>query len=311
MRILVVGAGATGGYFGGRLAQSGCDVTFLVRERRAAQIALDGLSIRSPAGDFVLATPRTVSADAIEGSYDLVLLSCKAYDLDAAIESFAPAVGAETAILPLLNGMRHLDALDARFGAGRVLGGLCLIAATLTDAGVIVQLNDTHTLTYGERTGVASERVARIAAAMDGAPFVARASDTIVQDMWEKWMFLATLAASTCLMRAALGDILAAPGGERVIRAILAECQEIATHNGHSPRAPFVAQAESTLTLQGSTLTASMLRDIDRGAAIEADQIVGDLLARRARRDDRASGISLLDTAYSSLKAYEARACRV
>lgn len=309
MRILVVGAGATGGYFGGRLAQRGRDVTFLVRDKRAAQLARDGLSIASPAGDFVLPAPKTVSASALVQPYDLVLLSCKAYDLDGAIAAFAPAVGDHTMILPLLNGMRHLDRLDAHFGSARILGGLCLIAATLAADGRIVHLNDSHALTFGERAGGTSPRIADIAAQMEGATFAARASEDIVQEMWEKWMFLATLAASTCLMRAALGDILAAPGGERVIRGIFAECQQIAAHNGHAPRGAFLAHAESTLLAPGSTLTASMLRDIERGASIEADQIVGDLLAR-APTVPAPGVIPLLETAYTALKAYEARALR-
>jgi len=310
VRILVVGAGATGGYFGGRLAQRGCDVTFLVREKRAAQLARNGLSISSPAGDFVLREPKTIDANALVDPYDLVLLSCKAYDLAGAVAAFAPAVGGRTAILPLLNGMRHLDVLDARFGSGRVLGGLCLIAATLDADGRIVHLNDTHALTFGERAGGTSPRIADIAAQMEDAKFVARASEDIVQDMWEKWMFLAALAASTCLMRAALGDILGAPGGERLIRGIFTECQQIAAHNGHPPRSAFLAHAESTLLAPGSTLTASMLRDIERGGSIEADQIVGDLLARRAPHAATPGEMTLLEAAYAALKAYETRALR-
>src|ERR1041385_2487183 len=220
MRILVVGAGATGGYFGGRLAEAGRDVTFLVRPRRAAQLAADGLVIRSPHGDATLPAPRTVLAEKISAPFDLILLSCKAYDLDGAIDAFAPAMGPATVILPLLNGMRHLDVLDARFGRERVLAGQCIIAATLDERGAIVHMNDNHSLTFGERDGGTSERVRAIAAAMSGARFELRLSDAAVQEMWEKWVVLATLAGSTCLMRAAIGDIVAAPAGEDVITAI-------------------------------------------------------------------------------------------
>ena len=128
MRILVVGAGAIGGYFGGRLLQAGRDVTFLVRPKRAAELARDGLVIKSPNGDATLKNPPVVQADKLNEKFDVVLLSCKAFDLDDAIKSFAPAVGPQTAIIPLLNGMRHLDVLDENFGKGRVLGGLCGIA---------------------------------------------------------------------------------------------------------------------------------------------------------------------------------------
>src|SRR5277367_2531109 len=121
MRILVVGAGAIGGYFGGRLLQAGRDVTFLVRPRRSAELAGEGLVIKSPLGDVTLKNPPTVQADKLTEKFDVILLSCKAFDLDDAIASFAPAVGPRTAIIPLLNGMRHLDVLDQKFGAEHVL----------------------------------------------------------------------------------------------------------------------------------------------------------------------------------------------
>src|SRR6201994_2592603 len=122
MRTLVVGAGAIGGYFGGRMLQSGRDVTFLVRPKRASELASAGLVIKSPNGDVTLKNPPTVQADSIKDKFDVVVLSCKAYDLEDAINSFAPAVGPQTAIIPLLNGMLHLDILDKEFGKERVLG---------------------------------------------------------------------------------------------------------------------------------------------------------------------------------------------
>ena len=310
MRILVVGAGATGGYFGGRLAEAGCDVTFLVRPRRAAQLAADGLVIKSRYGDAALPSPATVLAEKIATPFDLVLLSCKAYDLDNAIASFAPAIGPKTAILPVLNGMRHLEVLDARFGRGHVLGGQCIIAATLTEQGTIVHLNDAHSLTFGEREGGMSDRVSRIAEAMSGARFELRASENALQDMWEKWAALATLAASTCLMRAAIGDILAAPAGRELITGLFAECAAIAEDNGHAPRATFREKMQANMLTPGSTLTASMLRDVERNGPTEADHIIGDLLARSRARGAALERLSLLQIAYLHLQAYEARRAR-
>jgi len=309
MRILVVGAGATGGYFGGRLAEAGRDVTFLVRPKRAAQLAANGLVIRSGKGDANVPSPRTILAESIAEPFDLILLGCKAYDLDGAIAAFAPAVGPATAILPVLNGMRHLEVLDARFGRARVLAGQCIIAATLDERGAIIHMNENHSLTFGERDKGLSERVQAIAAVMAGARFEPRASDNAMQDMWEKWVVLATLAGSTCLMRAAVGDIVAAPAGSDVVARMLEDCVAIASANGHAPRADLIGRAVATLSAPGSTLTASMLRDVERGAAIEADHIIGDLLARGAVVD-RALVPSLLQVAYAHLKAYEARRTR-
>ena len=158
MRILVVGAGAIGGYFGGRLLAAGRDVTFLVRPRRRAQLVKIGLVIKSQFGDVHLAAPPTVTAEELREPFDLILLSCKAYDLASAAESFAPAVGANTAVLPLLNGMAQLDFLSAHFGGGAVLGGQCVISVNLDAEGRILHLNDTHGLSFGERDGAASPR---------------------------------------------------------------------------------------------------------------------------------------------------------
>ncbi len=303
MRTLVVGAGAIGGYFGGRLLEINRDVTFLVRPKRAAELASQGLIVRSPRGDVTLSKPSTVLAENLRENYDLVILSCKAYDLDSAITSFAPAVGPNTVILPLLNGIRHLDILDERFGRDRVLGGQCFIAVALKD-GEIVHLVETHELSFGERTGELSARVQAIAQLMDGARFNAHASAEILQEMWEKWVFLASLAGSTCLMRANIGDICASPGGTDFMLGLLEDCCSIAAAGGYPVREAQLNRSRKTLTAAGSTLTASMLRDIERNAPIEADHIVGDLLRR-------GQGLSpYLKIAYTHLKSYETRRSR-
>src|ERR1700756_2861171 len=242
MRILVVGAGAIGGYFGGRLLQAGRDVTFLVRPKRAAELARDGLVIKSPAGDVTLKNPPTVQADELNEKFDVVLLSCKAFDLDDAIKSFAPAVGPQTTIIPLLNGMLHLDVLDKRFGRERVLGGLCTIAVTLNDKREVVQLQPMQSLNFGERDGKVSDRVRAIAQAFSSING-ASVSETVMQDMWEKWVFLASIAAATSLMRAPVGAIVSAPGGKEFMLGILDESRAVATAEGFPARAPALERA--------------------------------------------------------------------
>ena len=302
MRILVVGAGAIGGYFGGRLLQAGHDVTFLVRARRAGELASAGLVIRSPGGDVTLKNPPTVQMDQIGGAFDVVLLSCKAFDIDDAIASFAPAVGARTAIIPMLNGMRHLDVLEGRFGAARVLGGLCAIAATLNEKREVVQLQPGVSLTFGERDGSMSERVQAIADVFNSGDFGASASDHIMQDMWEKWVFLASLAAATSVMRTSVGNILAAPGGTDFILGVLEECSSTAVAAGFPPSGPFFARIKGLLTTEGSPLTASMFRDIKAGLPVEADHVIGDLIARAEAAE---INVPKLRIAYTHLKAYE------
>jgi 2-dehydropantoate 2-reductase len=302
MRILVVGAGAIGGYFGGRMLASGGDVTFLVRPRRASELAAAGLVIKSPNGDVTLNNPPTVQADRLAEKFDVVLLSCKAFDLDDAIKSFAPAVGPQTAIIPLLNGMLHLDMLDGKFGRERVLGGLCAIAVTLNEQREVVHLQPMQSLTFGERDGTLSDRVRAIAETMAGGKFGSVASEHIIQDMWEKWVFLASLAASTCLMRSSIGHILAAPGGRDFILGMLDECGAVAAAEGYAPRAPFLERTRGMLTAEGSPMTASMFRDIKAGAAVEADHVIGDLIQRG---DAAKVPVPRLRTAYTHLKAYE------
>ncbi|MFC4729915.1 2-dehydropantoate 2-reductase [Coralloluteibacterium thermophilus] len=300
LRILVVGAGALGGYFGGRLLEAGADVTFLVRPRRAAQLARDGLRVASVHGDIALPAPH-VLADGIAAPFDLVLLGCKAYDLDATLDDVAPAVGPATAILPLLNGMRHLDAIAGRFGAACVLGGLCMISATLDDDGTVRHLNDAHALVFGERAGGGSPRVDAVAAAFAGARFEARASRDIAQAMWEKWVFIAALAGATCLLRGAVGDIVAAGASDAAL-ALLAECEAVAAANGAPVRPEVAARSRAMLEAPGSMLVASMLKDVERGGRTEAEHILGDLHARAGQVP-----VPLLRLALAHLRVHEAR----
>jgi 2-dehydropantoate 2-reductase len=304
MRILVVGAGATGGYFGGRVLQAGQDVTFLVRPKRAAELASAGLVIRSPHGDVTLRNPPTAQASDLGETFDVILLSCKAFDLDDAITSFAPAVGPRTAIVPLLNGMRHMETLDAKFGRERVLGGLCSLAVTLNDKREVVQLAPMQSLGFGERDGGTSDRVKAIAEVFASGNCGSQASEHIIQDMWEKWVFLATLAGATCVMRASIGEIVAAPGGRDFILSTRDEIAGIAKAAGHAPRETIMTRTTGILTTEGSPLTASMFRDIETGARIEADHIIGDLIARA---EAAKLPVPKLRTIYTHLKAYEQR----
>jgi 2-dehydropantoate 2-reductase len=209
MRILVVGAGAVGGYFGGRLVQAGRDVTFLVLPKRAEQIQSQGLQILSPMhGDFI-ARPKTITASQIASPYDVIFLSVKSYSLAAAIDDFAPAVGQQTEIIPVLNGMHHMDVLTQRFGDA-VLGGVCFVSTAIDSQGRIVQLADFQSLAYGELDGKKTSRIEAVHQEFSGAGFQAAISGDILRDMWQKWVFLASLGAITCLLRGNIGEIVAA-----------------------------------------------------------------------------------------------------
>lgn len=304
MRVLVVGAGAIGGYFGGRLLAAGRDVTFLVRPRRGAQLAETGLAIRSANGDLDLAPP-LVQAGSLNTPFDLILLSCKAFDLSNAIESFAAAVGPATIILPLLNGMAHLEQLEARFGPRAVLGGQCAISVTVDDTGRIQHLGNQQSLSFGERGGSVGARIDAVTACLSDTNTGARLSRTILLEMWEKWVFIAAAAALTCLMRTSVGDIVAA-GGTDLANRLVDECAGIAARAGMAPRLESLQRARALLTTPDSHFTASMLRDVERKARTEVDHILGDLL----HRGGTPASDSLLRIAYTHLHAYEARRSR-
>ncbi|MEJ1968255.1 MAG: 2-dehydropantoate 2-reductase [Rhizomicrobium sp.] len=263
-----------------------------------------GLRIVSPHGDATL-HPRIATAAELGGPFDAILLAVKAFALDAAMEDFAPAVGAGTAILPVLNGLKHMDLLTARFGRDAVAGCACKIAAQVDGDGRIVQLAPLpQEIAYGEMDGTATPRLHALDAFLQGAGFEARLSPAIAREMWEKWILLATLGGITCLMRGTVGEIAAAPGGADFILRFLDEVVAVVRAAGVPPGDAFLAGARALLTAKGSPMTSSMYRDLQQGQPVEADQIVGDLLVRGA-----AAGVKtpLIALAYASLSVYQNR----
>lgn len=312
LKVLVLGAGATGGYFGGRLAQAAhlgktdIDVTFLVRPKRAEMLRTRGLNVESPQGNFGIPVQTVVHTE-LKPVHDLVLLSCKAYDLESSILSIYPGMRPDTCVLPVLNGLAHFDRLDREFGANRVLGGCCHIAGTLTPEGLVRQMTDLQRITFGVRPqndAGAKAVLDALAAAYQATPVDVRYTGDVGTEIWEKYVLLAALAGMTCLMRSAVGDIMATDDGEVLMLRILAECVSAATHAGKPPRAQALEATRKVLTLRGSTFTASMLRDLESGGRTEAAHIIGDMLARA-----RAAGgdTTMLSTAWAHLQARDAR----
>lgn len=303
MRLLVVGAGSTGGYFGGRLAQVGHDVTFLVRGTRAAQLREGGLQISSPHGDAVL-YPKLITASAITEAFDAILLTVKGFQLDAAIEDIAPAIGPETMIVPVLNGMRHMDIIARRFTSHNLVGCALKVATVLHDNGQIVQLTPLQDFAYGELDGSTSPRIQALDAFMRTADIGARLSGAIRREMWEKWILLAALGAITCLMRGTIGEIEACVGGANFSLQLFEEVVAIVKAVGEPPSEPFLNVAREQLTAKGSSLASSMFRDLQRDRRTEVETIVGDLLRRGL---DARVAVPLLSTAYVHLSVYQNR----
>ena len=303
MRLLILGAGGIGGYVGGRLVQVGADVSFLVRPARQALLAANGLVIQSIKGDAVLSV-NALRRDQLDPNFDLVLLTCKAYDLDDALASLAPAMAGHAAILPLLNGVAHLATLNQRYGSARVLGGVAKIAVTLTAEGVIRHLNDFCYLSFGEQNGQPSARTATLKALLDKTDVKAALTTDIQRELWLKLVHLHTIAAMSSLLRANVGEILRTPDGAALFMQMLDTNLEIARREGHVPDEAFIANCRAMFSNPASNYEASLARDIERGGPVEADHILGDMLAfcRKHGLDDRLHAL-----AYTGAKAYEVR----
>ncbi len=305
MRFLIIGAGALGGYYGGMFLRGGADVTFLVRPRRAAQLAERGLVIKLPGAEYRVPV-KTVLAGAVGGPYDVVIVACKAYSLDAVIDDFARALGSDGAVLPVLNGIAHIATLSDRFGAGRVLGGVTLFSAVLTPEGDILVpgLGKTGQTLFGELTGQLSARCEQIGAAFAAGGVPAAFSDNIVAGMWAKFGCFAGVAAISVLTRARAGEIAAAPAGAAFVAAALDESARVATAEGYPPPAAMINDYRSSFAQKGSAGAPSMLYDIEAGRPTEGDHIFGDLI----RRADRLSiEVPILRAALCNLQIYEAR----
>jgi 2-dehydropantoate 2-reductase len=304
MSIIVVGAGATGGYFGGRLAQAGRDVTFLVRERRAAALRERGLRIVGPGGTETI---KPVLATAIPPGAvaDVFLVTVKADGLDAVISEIRPAVGPETAIVPVLNGMRHMSMLNSAFGRSSVLGGVAVISTQLDANGDIRQLNDWASLTIGAQDGERTQAAERAHDLLSGAGFPVAVSDDIMAAMWQKWTFIASTGALNCLLGGSVGEIVAVDGGDEMARAIVEETRSVAAAAGYPIPDAAVKQTLATLTAPGSPLTSSLYRDLRQGKPVEVETILGDLVAEGRKAGQRTP---LLEAATVALRVHNAAA---
>jgi 2-dehydropantoate 2-reductase len=308
MRILILGAGGTGGYFGGRLVEAGANVTFLVRPERQARIRESGLVIKSPAGNATLQVETLLAGEAAR-KFDIVLVTCKAYDLDSALAAIEPHVDAGALALPIMNGMAHNDRLRERLGHGRVVGGICQCSTTLNAFGEIEHLNAAARLVFGAFADQPNHLeidpvLDDFEATVGKANFSSKRADPIDQHLWDKWVMLATLAGMTTLMRASVGEIMATRSGADIMAEFLQETIAVATEAEYPPAEDFLKHARGLLFDRDSGFTASMLRDMEAGGPIEGEHIIGDMY-RRAR--DAGLDAHLLRVAYCHVQAYEAR----
>lgn len=281
MKTLIVGAGATGGYFGTHLARAGRDVTFLVHPRRADQLR-NGLRVYGPGYDETVAV-RTITAQQLDGTYDLVLLMVKAWSLETAIEDIAPAVGPDTTILPLLNGLAHLETLNERFGRDAVLGGIVRVVCTVTPDGAVFQMKPHAFMTFGDQDRQPRERITQIGKEMAVPGFRLTIADDILASMWHKWAFITAGGAITCLMGGTIGNIMAVPGGKEFILDVIEETERVAAAAGYPASAAAHAASLEMFTEEGSVFTSSLYRDVLAGSPHEGEHLLGQYAAAAER----------------------------
>jgi 2-dehydropantoate 2-reductase len=307
MRWLILGAGALGGFYGARLVQAGADVTFLVRPRREEQLKRDGLVVKTQDGESLRHKVRTVQKGGVSGPFDVILLTCKAYDLADAMEAIAPAVGATkggeaTAIMPVLNGVRHIDLLKARFGAAHVLGGITAINSALLPDGSVQQSQVRISMNFhGELDGKLTPRCTAIA--QDLRLIDAKAVPDIGLQLWLKLFGYACNTTVTTLTRSRAGAIARAAAGPAFVSAVIGEVASVVGAEAGVPvPAEFTALIRNFFAQPESTYRPSIAVDMEEGRTTEGEHTIGDLVDRANRRG---LAVPILTAARCNLQAYE------
>ncbi|WP_078554064.1 ketopantoate reductase family protein [Bacillus alkalicellulosilyticus] len=301
MKVLILGAGGVGGYFGGRLLEKGVDVTFLVREKRMLHLQKNGLVINSIHGN-IKKHVTTIRSGMTHAPFDIIILTNKAYHLAQALDDIEPFVGKNTVIIPLLNGIKHLQIIVDRYGEEKVMGGLCFIETTLDQEGNIIQTSQVHDMVFGERNGERTKRAEQIAELFKMKSTTFRLSKNIMQDMWHKYMFITVLSGITTLMRSSIGPIQHDDYGKRLIRELFTEVEEIMLRVGAPIAEGMIDKYMVVMNKQDDTMKSSMLRDIEKGGEIEGDHLQGYLVSLA---DQYGIQAPLLRIVYKHLQVYE------
>lgn len=304
MRFLIVGAGGVGGYFGGRLIEKGEDVTFLVRQNRKIQLEMDGLVIKSSHGDFQTDV-KAICTGEEKKPFEVVIITVKAYHLAQVITDIAPYVGENTVIIPFINGYIHYETLNQAFGKEKILGGLCFVETTLNDKAEIVQTSNSHDFVFGEWEGFKTERVTLLSEHMRGAKFNAVLSEKIQSDVWNKYIFIATMSGVTTLMRSPIGPILADENGKIVCKRLLAEIVSIVRDYDNRVQEDIAEVILHKLQSMESSMKSSMQRDMENNRNVEVEHFHGFLLNLAEKQGKDTNDFPTLKIIYSNLKIYE------
>lgn len=305
MKFLILGAGALGGYYGGLLLKGGANVTFLARPKTAARLKKNGLKMRLENENFQ--TPvKVITADKTDTKYDVIILTCKSYDLQEAIEVITPALGTQSAVLPILNGINHIDILQDRFGPNRLLGGVTQFLVNQADDGTILPTSHGsggQKTYFGEIVGGTSERSRAILNVMRKTMPDVELSEEILKELWNKFSGAASSFAVASLLQVRAGKVAATSAGQNVVSTIFDECAAICEAEGYPPPA-FLRKVlvHDLWGKQNSDYGPSLLADIENMRPTEGVDIVGDLVSRGKKHKVHTP---LLEAALCRLQLYE------
>ncbi len=302
MKICIVGAGAVGGYFGGRMAEAGLDVTFLVRENRARQLAGSGLVIKSPLGDFTLPDPKLEADSQKISACDLVILAVKNYQLEGAMAQLGPWVKLGAKVLPLLNGVEHFDLLAKEFGPENILGGMCQIISTLDAAGLILHTSQLQNITFGALHPSQAEFCLQLEQELKRTTLKVALSSDIKLNIWLKYTFITAYSGVTTASRLSIDQIIKHKATKQVYVRALQEMSNLAKANGVSLPDNFVQQNLAGVESYSSGSTSSMHQDFRKGLPLEVESLQG---AAVRLGDKFKIEVPTVRTLYGLIKPYE------
>jgi 2-dehydropantoate 2-reductase len=283
MRIVVMGTGGVGGYFGARLAQSGCDVRFVARGAHLQALRTRGLRVESPLGDALLEDVRVSSDPADFGQADVVLFGVKLWDTAEAARTILPVIGPDTAVISFQNGVVKDEILRDIVGPEHVVGGVCYIAASIAEPGVIRHTGTLQKLVFGEYDGRETPRVSRLRDACAAAEIDVEVSPAIARTIWEKFVFLVGLSGTTTLARTSIGPIRSNEQSRAFLWDVMNEVVQVAHAEGISLPGDLAQNRLAFADTVPTTMSSSMHGDLERGNRLEVEWLSGDVV-RRGRK---------------------------
>ena len=283
MKILILGAGAIGGFFGAHLMKSGANVSFLVREKRKDELKKSGINIFRINGELKV-NPKLLDKNISGQHFDVIILTNKSYDLIESIREIKPYVN-KTVIIPLLNGMAHYEILDKEFGKEKIFGGTAYISTAMNNYGSIQQITSRASIKFGPRTQKNINIANEFYEICKETEFECDFSDHIELDLWRKYVLIGATAASTVLFQKPLGEISATTYGKSLIIEIHEECKKIVLSKGYDIGIEATNYNLKLISDKGSLLKASMLRDFESGKKTECEHILGYLIELAKRNN--------------------------